>query len=199
MQEAGRFPRGRAMRAERRRFMGRLYSNDTHIVKGKNWVGAGAQGGSRVGLRWEAHGGSPEVRRSKGEGRRKCEVRNPKAAMLLAGALRAAKTPASYCPSYFASLNLQLHGRGRRQPERGPFAPLINLVKRGHESYICVVTETQRRLLRSVVRDGLKIQPRFSAPPVYGVTGKGHLQSEGVGTLQRIKRSLKRRREKTVA
>jgi len=57
----------------------------------------------------------------------------------------------------------------------------------------------QRKLLRSVVRDGAKIQPRFSAAPVYSVTGKGHLKSEGVGPLQKINRSLKRRREKTVA
>jgi len=54
-------------------------------------------------------------------------------------------------------------------------------------------------LLQSVVRDGLKIQHRFSAVPVYAVTGKGHLQSEGVGTLQKIKRSLRQRREKGVA
>lgn len=50
-----------------------------------------------------------------------------------------------------------------------------------------------------MVRDGLKIQPRFSAAPVYAVTGKGHLQSEGVGALQKIKRGLKQRREKSVA
>jgi hypothetical protein len=61
------------------------------------------------------------------------------------------------------------------------------------------VTEAQRKLLQSVVRDGLKIQHRFSAAPVYAVTGKGHLQSEGVGTLQKIKRGLRRRREKGVA
>ena len=61
------------------------------------------------------------------------------------------------------------------------------------------MTEAQRKLLQSVVRDGLKIQHRFSARPVYAVTGKGHFQSEGVGTLQKIKRSLKQRREKTVA
>ena len=61
------------------------------------------------------------------------------------------------------------------------------------------MTEAQRKLLQNVVRDGLKIQHRFSAPPVYAVTGKGHLQSEGVGTLQKVKRSLKQRREKTVA
>ena len=61
------------------------------------------------------------------------------------------------------------------------------------------MTETQRKLLQSVVRDGLKIQHRLSAAPVYAVTGRGQLQSEGVGTLQKIKRSLKQRREKTVA
>ena len=61
------------------------------------------------------------------------------------------------------------------------------------------MTEAQRKLLQSVVRDGLKIQHRFSAAPVYAVTGKGHLRSEGVGTLQKIKRGLKRRREKSLA
>lgn len=49
------------------------------------------------------------------------------------------------------------------------------------------------------MRDGLKIQHRFSAAPVYAVTGKGHLQSDGVGTLQKIKRGLKQPREKSVA
>ena len=61
------------------------------------------------------------------------------------------------------------------------------------------MTQAQRKLLQSVVRDGLKIQHRFSAAPVYGVTGKGHLQSEGVDTLQKIKRNLKRRRATGVA
>ena len=61
------------------------------------------------------------------------------------------------------------------------------------------MTQAQRKLLQNVVRDGLKIQHRFSAAPVYAVTGKGHLQSDGVGTLQKIKRSLKQRREKRMA
>ena len=65
--------------------------------------------------------------------------------------------------------------------------------------YFYVVTEAQRNLLQNVVRDGLKIQHRFSAAPVYALTGKGHLQSEGVRTLQKIKHSLKRRRETGVA
>ena len=61
------------------------------------------------------------------------------------------------------------------------------------------MTEVQQKLLQSVVRDGLKIQHRFSAAPVYARTGRGQLKSEGVGPLQKIKRSLKRRREKSVA
>lgn len=61
------------------------------------------------------------------------------------------------------------------------------------------MTEAQRKLLRSVVRDGLKIQHRFSAVPVYSVSGKGHLESEGVAPLQKIKRGLKQRREKSMA
>lgn len=72
-------------------------------------------------------------------------------------------------------------------------------MSREREEYGWLVTDAQRKLLRSVVLDGLKIQHRFSAPPVYAVTGKGQLQSEGVGTLQKIKRSLRQRREKSVA
>jgi hypothetical protein len=55
------------------------------------------------------------------------------------------------------------------------------------------VTDAQRKLLQNIVRDGLKIQSRFSAAPVYALTGKGHLESEGVETLQKIKRRLKTR------
>ena len=61
------------------------------------------------------------------------------------------------------------------------------------------MTKLQEKLLRSVVRDGLKIQHRFSAAPVYAVTGRGQLKSEGVGTLQKVKRNLKQRREKSMA
>lgn len=61
------------------------------------------------------------------------------------------------------------------------------------------MTEAQRKLLQRVVRDGLNIQPRFSASPVYPTTGKGHLGSEGVGMLQKIQRNLRQRREKSVA
>ena len=61
------------------------------------------------------------------------------------------------------------------------------------------MTEAQRKLLRSVVREGLKIQDRYSAAPVYATTGQGYLKSEGVGALAKIKSNLKKRREKGVA
>jgi hypothetical protein len=61
------------------------------------------------------------------------------------------------------------------------------------------MTSTQRKLLQAVVRDGLKIQSRFSAVPVYATTGQGSLKSEGVATLQRIQRNLKKRRASSVA
>ena len=61
------------------------------------------------------------------------------------------------------------------------------------------MTGAQRKLLQNVVRDGLKIQHRFSAAPVYAVTGKEHLRSEGVNTLQKIKRNLAHGRAKSVA
>jgi len=65
--------------------------------------------------------------------------------------------------------------------------------------YLGPMTEAQRKLLQTVIRDGLKIQPRFSAAPVYARTGRGHLKSEGVGTLQKIKQNLSKRREKDLA
>jgi hypothetical protein len=37
------------------------------------------------------------------------------------------------------------------------------------------MTSTQRKLLREVGRDVLKIQSRYSAAPVYAVTGHGSL------------------------
>jgi len=56
------------------------------------------------------------------------------------------------------------------------------------------MTEEQRKRFRRIMKDGLKIQDRFSAEPVYSRTGKGSLKSEGVETLERIKRGLKRRK-----
>jgi hypothetical protein len=61
------------------------------------------------------------------------------------------------------------------------------------------MTNAEHKLLQAVVRDGLKIQSRFSAAPVYAITGRGSLKSEGVATLQKIRRNLKKQGEKSVA
>jgi hypothetical protein len=42
-------------------------------------------------------------------------------------------------------------------------------------------------LFQALVAEGLRIQHRFSAEPVYAKTGKGYLRSEGVEELERIK------------
>ena len=47
-------------------------------------------------------------------------------------------------------------------------------------------------LFRELVAEGLRIQHRFLAEPVYAKTGKGYLKSEGVEELQRLKEATKR-------
>lgn len=47
-------------------------------------------------------------------------------------------------------------------------------------------------LFKELVAEGLRIQHRFSAEPIYARTGKGYLKSEGVEELQRIKAEKKR-------
>lgn len=42
-------------------------------------------------------------------------------------------------------------------------------------------------LFLEVLREGLEIQERFSAEPVYAKTGKGYLKSVGVEEIQKIK------------
>jgi hypothetical protein len=42
-------------------------------------------------------------------------------------------------------------------------------------------------LFQELMKEGLAIQDRFSAEPVYAKTGKGYLKSEGVEELQRLK------------
>jgi hypothetical protein len=42
------------------------------------------------------------------------------------------------------------------------------------------------------MKDALRNQHRFAAEPILARTGKGHLKSEGVETLQRIKANLKK-------
>ncbi|MDP4623550.1 MAG: hypothetical protein NWT08_00290 [Akkermansiaceae bacterium] len=46
-------------------------------------------------------------------------------------------------------------------------------------------------LAQAILREGLKIQDRFSAEPIYAKTGKGYLKSVGVAELAEIKRRLK--------
>lgn len=50
-------------------------------------------------------------------------------------------------------------------------------------------------LFRELMAEGLAIQDRFAAEPVYAKTGKGYLKSEGVAELKRIKDSLKQAKE----
>ncbi len=56
----------------------------------------------------------------------------------------------------------------------------------------CIMTDEQRKRLKRIMKDALRIQDRFAAEPVLARTGKGYLRSEGVETLQRIKAGLKK-------
>jgi hypothetical protein len=47
-------------------------------------------------------------------------------------------------------------------------------------------------LAQAILREGLLIQDRFSAPPVYAKTGKGYLKSVGVEEIARIKEAAKK-------
>lgn len=47
-------------------------------------------------------------------------------------------------------------------------------------------------IFQRVMEEGLRIQHRFVAEPVYAKTGKGYLKSEGVEELQRIKDANKK-------
>ena len=49
-------------------------------------------------------------------------------------------------------------------------------------------------LFRELMAEGLAMQDRFSAEPVYAKTGKGYLKSAGVVELQRIKARQKKKR-----
>jgi hypothetical protein len=49
-------------------------------------------------------------------------------------------------------------------------------------------------LFRELMAEGLAMQDRFSAEPVYAKTGKGYLKSGGVSELQSIKAGRKNKR-----
>ena len=50
-------------------------------------------------------------------------------------------------------------------------------------------------LFKELMAEGLEMQDRFSAEPVYAKTGKGFLKSTGVEELRKIKEDLKRETE----
>jgi hypothetical protein len=57
-----------------------------------------------------------------------------------------------------------------------------------------MATATQvEKNLRAAMRDALRIQDRFVPEPLFAKTGRGHLKSEGISTLQKIKSSLARK------
>jgi hypothetical protein len=57
---------------------------------------------------------------------------------------------------------------------------------------MAAVTQVEKNL-RTAMRDALRIQDRFVPEPLFAKTGRGHLKSEGVSTLQKIKSSLRRK------
>ena len=46
-------------------------------------------------------------------------------------------------------------------------------------------------LAQAILREGLAIQDRFKAEPVYAKTGKGYLKSTGVQEMEEAKRKSK--------
>ena len=48
-------------------------------------------------------------------------------------------------------------------------------------------------LFQELMEEGLAMQNRFSAEPVYAKTGKGYLKSAGVTELQRLKEEARSR------
>lgn len=48
-------------------------------------------------------------------------------------------------------------------------------------------------LFQELLAEGLAMQDRFAAEPVYAKTGKGFLKSAGVEALQRIKKSAQQK------
>jgi hypothetical protein len=48
-------------------------------------------------------------------------------------------------------------------------------------------------LALAILREGLKIQDRFSAEPIYAKTGKGYLKSVGVKEIAEAKKLTKKR------
>jgi hypothetical protein len=59
--------------------------------------------------------------------------------------------------------------------------------------FLRMTTTTQvQKNLRNAMKEALRIQDRFLPEPHFAKTGRGHMKSEGVATLQRIKSNLRR-------
>ena len=50
-------------------------------------------------------------------------------------------------------------------------------------------------LFRELMAEGLKMQDRFAAEPIYAKTGKGFVKSAGVEELQKLKKARKPKEE----
>ena len=50
-------------------------------------------------------------------------------------------------------------------------------------------------LFRELMAEGLKMQDRLAAEPIYAKTGKGFLKSAGVEELQKLKKARKPKEE----
>jgi hypothetical protein len=56
---------------------------------------------------------------------------------------------------------------------------------------VATLNQAQKNL-RNAMKEALRIQDRFVAEPLFAKTGRGHLKSEGVSTLQNIKANIRR-------
>ena len=61
---------------------------------------------------------------------------------------------------------------------------------------MATATKAQKNF-QAAMREALRIQDRFVAEPLFARTGRGHLKSEGVATLQRIKSNLRKKSPKS--
>jgi hypothetical protein len=54
------------------------------------------------------------------------------------------------------------------------------------------LTEEEKKIVAETVTIGLEMQHRFRPEPLYKLTGKGYMQSEGVAELARLKEEAAR-------
>jgi hypothetical protein len=97
-------------------------------------------------------------------------------------------------PRRAARANLCANRRNSELSERALIRDLNGFFGlRGERKLLCLgMTEAQRKRLKRIMKDALRIQDRFAAEPVLSRTGKGYLKSEGVARLQKIKAGLRK-------